>query len=722
MLKRIVLLSLLCISSISLVIAEEQPLYDFLQASNKVTLFTQGVTLPNDGVEHNQQNEVLKRITFANDIDEPSIAIHFKQATNLINQKALSLRIQNAMDWDLRLYVDIKDTSQTTLLRATIALPAGPAQNLLIPLKQTSGRVWGMREGLSSPWQKDNTRYLLPMSVVGKLDTSKIASITLSMAKPAIPQSILISNIKAIDSDAEYMAYHHLLDKYGQNNTVNWPDKITSDKQLQQVAQAEQAQLEDWLSHQLIQDKFGGLDAKPQFKATGYFRTEKHNGRWYLVSPEGHAFISLGINTVVPDQSQTYITGREFMFASLPEQNKPLANYYGHADTNSGNAAQGGRGIDKGQWYDFYQANMYRVHGKDVVKNWRERTINRFKAWGFNTIGNWSDKQLIAEKRLPYTMPILIKGDYASVPSGMDWWGFMPDTFDPKFTEAVERAVKLATKNRVNDPWLVGYFADNELSWGGLDNIPAAHYALAINSLSRNAESPAKQAFIKQLKNKYKDIDKLANAWGVAINAWQDIEQQGYRAPLPTAKYPAISEDYSIFLTNYADNYFKTVKEMIYKYDPNHLFLGNRFAVKLPEVITSCAKYCDVISFNTYTLLASQGYDTELVASLDRPIMISEFTFGSKTTGALWSGPVAVADDKVRADSYQQFVKNAFEDPHMVGVHWFQYIDQPLTGRLLDGENGNMGLVAITDVPFHQFIKQVRQANLAVAAWILNKL
>lgn len=144
-------------------------------------------------------------------------------------------------------------------------------------------------------------------------------------------------------------------------------------------------------------------------------------------------------------------------------------------------------------------------------------------------------------------MPILIKGDYASVPSGMDWWGFMPDTFDPKFTEAVEKAVKLATENRVNDPWLVGYFADNELSWGGLDSSPAAHYALAINSLSRNSESPAKQVFIKQLKNKYKEIDKLASAWGISIKSWQDLEQQSFTAPLPSAKYTAISEDYSYF-------------------------------------------------------------------------------------------------------------------------------------------------------------------------------
>jgi len=52
-------------------------------------------------------------------------------------------------------------------------------------------------------------------------------------------------------------------------------------------------------------------------------------------------------------------------------------------------------------------------------------------------------------------------------------------------------------------------------------------------------------------------------------------------------------------------------------------------------------------------------------------------------------------------------------EPSIVGVHWFQYLDQPVTGRLLDGENGHFGLVGITDVPFQGFVDSVRKSNLA---------
>jgi len=54
-------------------------------------------------------------------------------------------------------------------------------------------------------------------------------------------------------------------------------------------------------------------------------------------------------------------------------------------------------------------------------------------------------------------------------------------------------------------------------------------------------------------------------------------------------------------------------------------------------------------------------------------------------------------------------------EPSIVGVHWFQYLDQPVSGRLLDGENGHLGLVGITDVPFQGFVEAVRKSNNQVA-------
>ncbi len=88
---------------------------------------------------------------------------------------------------------------------------------------------------------------------------------------------------------------------------------------------------------------------------------------------------------------------------------------------------------------------------------------------------------------------------------------------------------------------------------------------------------------------------------------------------------------------------------------PNHLLLGGRFAVSTPEAITSCARYCDLLSFNLYTPLPGQGPGRLLLARLDKPVLISEFHFGSRDRGPFWGGVSEAANERARGDSYRTF-------------------------------------------------------------------
>ena len=45
--------------------------------------------------------------------------------------------------------------------------------------------------------------------------------------------------------------------------------------------------------------KYGGWTGK-RFAASGFFRTHKQDGVWWLVDPEGYAFFSIGLNSVEP--------------------------------------------------------------------------------------------------------------------------------------------------------------------------------------------------------------------------------------------------------------------------------------------------------------------------------------------------------------------------------------------------------------------------------------
>ena len=101
--------------------------------------------------------------------------------------------------------------------------------------------------------------------------------------------------------------------------------------------------------------------------------------------------------------------------------------------------------------------------------------------------------------------------------------------------------------------------------------------------------------------------------------------------------------------------------------------------------------------------------------TLDKPALISEFHFGSDDRGPFGKGVVSVWNEAQRGEAYARFVQAAAHDPAIVGTHWFEYIDQPVTGRLIDGENSHIGLVGISDIPFGGFIDAVRKTNLDVS-------
>ena len=698
---------------------EPQELFNFVRPLDAVQVATQDADLPNRIGEPTPQGEVLRRITFQ-PAEQPSVRLTPQNGSWDWSQQALvSLRVQNAMDWALTLDVLI-ESADGQRLSTRIALPAGPAQTLLIPLQAVSPRDQGMRAGVPMPWMHKGQRLLLAGTVSGALDLSKVSALTLSVPQPKAAQDILISQFGVSSEQLTRAAYAEIVDSYGQFTRANWPGKIQRDAQLQQAVAEEQAQLQGWLAERPAQDKFGGWMGGQAFEVSGFFRTEKRDGRWLLVSPEGHPFYSLGVNAVTAEQSATYVEGREAMFTDLPQEGNALTAYFGSSDSRSETGSNQGRAFASGRWFDFYKANLQRSYGQVDPAAWRARSKDRLQAWGFNTLGNWSEPAFGGDSRMPFSIPLSIRGDYATISTGVDWWGAMPDPFDLRFAMATERAVAIASRDHRDNPWLLGYFADNELAWAGPASDPNGRYALAYATLRLTTDVPAKRAFLKQLRDKYRNQNGLSRAWGIELQAWELMEDPGFQAPLPSAEFPAIEKDMQAFLRLFAETYFKTIADSLDWHAPNHLLLGGRFASSIPEAVGACARFCDVLSFNFYTREPQQGYDFAALRQLDKPLMITEFHFGSRDRGPFWGGVAEVYNEAERGPAYAHFLSKALEEPQVVGVHWFQYLDQPVTGRLLDGENGHLGLVAITDRPWAGFVKAVRKANLAVAKSVLQ--
>ena len=99
--------------------------------------------------------------------------------------------------------------------------------------------------------------------------------------------------------------------------------------------------------------------------------------------------------------------------------------------------------------------------------------------------------------------------------------------------------------------------------------------------------------------------------------------------------------DLAAFTRRFAEAYFRTVAEALRRYDPDHLYLGSRFAWRTPEAVEACAHWSDVVSFNLYKRsIANDGDEWARFHALGKPALIGEFHFGSTDRGLFWEGLV----------------------------------------------------------------------------------
>jgi hypothetical protein len=94
------------------------------------------------------------------------------------------------------------------------------------------------------------------------------------------------------------------------------------------------------------------------------------------------------------------------------------------------------------------------------------------------------------------------------------------------------------------------------------------------------------------------------------------------------------------------------------------------------------------------------------------PLIIGEFHFGALDRGLFHTGLVPTPNQAARSEAYRQYVLTALRHPQFVGCHWFQWQDEPTTGRVYDEENYQIGFVDIADTPYAEMIT----ASRAVAA------
>ncbi|MEI8246164.1 MAG: hypothetical protein WCI51_10060 [Lentisphaerota bacterium] len=525
-----------------------------------------------------------------------------------------------------------------------------------------------------------------PAVIGGGINLRAIDRIVLYADPVSDKTSLIFEPLKAMHYAPALMTkvFFPFIDEYGQFIHEDWPGKVHAIVDLESDRQEE---IQDLKQHPGPADRneFGGWESGPTLRATGHFRTGKWNGKWYFVDPKGKLFWSNGLDCVTMFNS-TPVQYRDHYFAEVPASGE-LAKYQGNI-----NWVPLGFYKDKKlpiKSYNFGLANLHRKYGDNFTQKYFELCHSRLKSWGFNTIGNWSDFKFCEMAQTPYVRGLGLKGP--RIPGSDGWWGQFPDPFHPDFRANLAEECRKNVADVANDPYCIGFFSDNELSWG-------KDGQLVRSVLKSPAAQAAKAQMVKYLQNKYTSIDNLNKAWGCKLAGWNALLDS--RDTTPPGNHPDIDE----LLEFLAREFFAVCRDTIKQAAPGKLYLGSRFSHRHGAAIErAAAEYCDVVSFNSY----SRGVaDFDLPKNAkDTPIMIGEYNFTGLDRG-VFTGSSNTQEE--RTDAYEKYILSALQNPRMIGAHWFQFADQPSSGRF-DGENFQTGFVSITDTPYAAIIRKSRE-------------
>ncbi len=482
--------------------------------------------------------------------------------------------------------------------------------------------------------------------------------------------------------------FYPFIDKFGQFKHKEWEYKIHSIEDFSKRIEEENA-FNEKIDDIPNRDKyFGYVNENYKFKATGRFRTEKVNGKWFLITPEGNLFWSLGVNAVGLYQP-TPISKREHYFEDI--KGKKYTRF-----------SKQTRLIFKEPYHTFCfeWRNMEWKYGNDWRNLYGMIVDTRARKWGVNTLGCWAQSFVTKNSNIPFmhTANSSIRVRIKSKHKLDAHWVDVPDFFEEGFRERTIKNIA-AAKARISNPNCIGTFVDNELPWQN-ENLK-----LARGILGTSSTQPAKIKFAELLKQKYETIEALNKAWKSTYESWDNFLAVDSFFP----KTKASEADMLKIEEEYYRRYFNTCRDAIKQADANALYISCRFAWGNPLVYKIATEYCDIVAYNRYK--ASVENLTHPEGAVDKPIIIGEYHFGNQDRGVFGGGLRPCKTMKGRIKANRHYVYSALDNPYIVGVHWFRWADQITSGRQNDGENFSCGMVDICDTPQYDFVMSVRKLS-----------
>jgi hypothetical protein len=344
---------------------------------------------------------------------------------------------------------------------------------------------------------------------------------------------------------------------------------------------------------------------------------EKVDGRWWFVDPDGHLFLSHGVDCVNPGGGGNTrdLDKREGMFKELPPEQ----------------FRQTGR--DGRQSASFGTWNLYRRFGDNYREKANEMVIKRMEKWGLNTIANWSNATVYNQNKIPYTLQL------RNLAMDGNLMG-LADVYAPGFATNMDASMKSYLPENKDNPWVVGYFVGNEPSWLGQE-------ARLCDLILAGEDRPIKVELQKYLQD----------------------------GNTPEHKKQFIYKTFNTFLQTVKT----TMKRYDANHLNLGIRFGNLNELD-EQLIEICRNAFDILSFNCYDLKPNQDMMDRALRLTDKPMIIGEYHFGTVDRGmaqSLWQ----VESPQQRGIAYRYYTEQAYAHPGMIGTAYFQWCDQDLLGR-----------------------------------------
>ena len=319
-------------------------------------------------------------------------------------------------------------------------------------------------------------------------------------------------------------------------------------------------------------DRFGGLESV-HFDSSGFFRVEKAD-RWWLVTPDGAAFLSFGLN---------------------------------HADS-----------VYLLQDYniDFWRAAFgFRDPSEPAFREgFIKKVMTDLTAFGMNTIGTHAPKEIFGKLTVPYVQGLFfVRTPYWIGPSARDF----SDVFSVEFEKHCQRVAQRLVVPRKEDPFLIGYTltdcpiltdldadAHGQDPWGGpSEALPTWPRVLR----NMGPDEPGKKVFVSLVRKRYPTIQEFNPVYRTRFSSFDELLDSENWSPVKKTAGIGDAKDNRAFLMSIVERYYAVACAAIRKVDANHLIFGdilNAQTTTPDEVVSLIAGHTDLIAYQYYG-----GYD-----------------------------------------------------------------------------------------------------------------